>query len=146
MTVGQLAQRTGLSYKSIRELEGRGLIYSAGRSESGYRMFDENALWCVDAIAELRSLGLTLAEIEQIHAAYLEHPDQPTGRRLARALEHSEERIRARIAADRQKLRRIEAFWSQKREMLVGDSPLDLATDDPCRTRRRDARVTRVGS
>lgn len=33
MTVGELTDRTGMSRKSIRELEGLGLIPSAGRSE-----------------------------------------------------------------------------------------------------------------
>jgi MerR family copper efflux transcriptional regulator len=79
MTVGQLARRTGLSHKAIRELEDRGLIYSAGRSEANYRLFDDTALWCVGAIGELRSLGLTLAEIEQLHGLHLEHPDRPVG-------------------------------------------------------------------
>jgi len=79
MTVGQLAERTGLSHKAIRELEGRGLIYSAGRSEANYRLFDQGALWCVGAINQLRSLGLTLAEIEQLHASYLKQPDLSTG-------------------------------------------------------------------
>ena len=64
MTIGELASRTGLSRKLIREFEGRGLIYSAGRSEAGYRLFDQSALWCVTVIGNLRSLGLTLKEIE----------------------------------------------------------------------------------
>ncbi len=34
MTVGELARRTGMSAKAIREFEGLGLIYSAGRSEA----------------------------------------------------------------------------------------------------------------
>lgn len=133
MTVGQLSQRTGLSHKSIRELEGRGLIYSAGRSESGYRLFDENALWCVGAIGELRSLGLTLAEIEDLHAAYLADSEWPTGPALARMLERARERIRARIAADERTLSKIDAFRAENREMLAGES--QFAADDPCRRR-----------
>jgi MerR family transcriptional regulator, copper efflux regulator len=43
MTVGELARRTGLSIKAIRRYEDLGLIYSAGRSEGGYRLFDESA-------------------------------------------------------------------------------------------------------
>lgn len=135
MTVGQLSRRTGLSHKSIRELEGRGLIYSAGRSESGYRLFDENALWCVGAIGELRSLGLTLAEIERLHAAYLEDSSRPAGPWLARALEVAEERIRARIAADQRTLEQIDAFRAANPEMLAGAA--DFAADDPCRLSRR---------
>ena len=44
MMVGELADRTGLSIKAIRRYEGLGLIYSAGRSEGNYRLFDESAL------------------------------------------------------------------------------------------------------
>jgi DNA-binding transcriptional MerR regulator len=110
MTVGELARRTGLSHKAIRELEGRGLIYSAGRSESNYRLFDETALWCVGAVGEMRSLGLTLAEIEQLHASYLQDPDRPPAAQFARLLDRVEERTRAQIAAHQQTLRRIEAF------------------------------------
>jgi MerR family copper efflux transcriptional regulator len=110
MTVGELARRTGLSHKAIRELEGRGLIYSAGRSESNYRLFDETALWCVGAVGEMRSLGLTLAEIEQLHDSYLKDPDRPPSAEFARLLGRVEERTRAHIAAHQQTLRRIEAF------------------------------------
>jgi DNA-binding transcriptional MerR regulator len=70
MTVGELAERTGISRKAIRDLEQRGLVYSAGRSESNYRLYDEEALWCVRMITDLRSLGLTLAEIQQFGADY----------------------------------------------------------------------------
>ncbi len=47
MTVGELARRTGMSAKAIPEFEGLGLIYSAGRSEANYRLFDESAIWCI---------------------------------------------------------------------------------------------------
>lgn len=110
MTVGELARRTGLSNKAIRELEGRGLIYSVGRSESNYRLFDETALWCVGAVSEMRSLGLTLAEIERLHDSYLKDPDQPPAAEFARLLDRAQERIRAQIASHEQTLRRIEAF------------------------------------
>ncbi len=53
MTVGELARRTGLSIKAIRQYEELGLIYSAGRSEGGYRLFDESALWCAEVISTL---------------------------------------------------------------------------------------------
>lgn len=110
MTVGELARRTGLSHKAIRELEGRGLIYSAGRSESNYRLFDDTALWCVGAVGEMRSLGLTLAEIEQLHDSYLKDRDRPPSAEFARLLDRVEKRIRAQIAARQQTLRRIAAF------------------------------------
>jgi MerR family transcriptional regulator, copper efflux regulator len=124
MTVGELARRTGLSHKSIRELEGRGLIYSAGRSESNYRLFDQTALWCVGAVTQLRSLGLTLAEIEQLHASYLKNPDRPPSAQFARLLDGVTERIRAQIAAHQQTLRRIEAFRAHNPVQIDGTANL----------------------
>src|SRR6266508_4651052 len=66
MTVGELARRTGMSAKAIRQFEELGLIYSAGRSEANYRLFDESAIWCIQVIGNLRSLGLTIKEIQQL--------------------------------------------------------------------------------
>jgi hypothetical protein len=55
MTVGQLARRTGVPAKALREYERLGWLYSRGRSEGNYRLFDEEALWCVRVITSLRA-------------------------------------------------------------------------------------------
>ena len=96
MTVGELARRTGMSAKAIRQFEGLGLIYSAGRSEANYRLFDESAIWCVQVIGNLRSLGLTIKEIQQLVALYLDRPGEPIGPRLAKLLDRAERRIEQR--------------------------------------------------
>src|SRR5215212_1751968 len=93
MTVGGLSRRTGLSIKAIRQYEGLGLIYSAGRSDGNYRLFDESALWCAQVIETLRSLGLTIREIDQLARAYLNRPEEPIGPRMAALLDASERRI-----------------------------------------------------
>jgi MerR family copper efflux transcriptional regulator len=94
MTVGELSRRTGLSVKAIREYEGLGLIYSAGRSEGNYRMFDASAVWCAEVIVQLRSVGLTIKEIKRIADVYLAHPDEPIGPRIAAALDRADARAR----------------------------------------------------
>ncbi len=96
MTVGELARRTGMSAKAIRQFEGLGLIYSAGRSDSNYRLFDESAIWCVQAIGTLRSLGLTIKEIQQLASVYLDRPGESVGPRLAALLDRAEQRIERR--------------------------------------------------
>jgi DNA-binding transcriptional MerR regulator len=85
MTVGELARRTGMSAKAIRQFEGLGLIYSAGRSEANYRLFEESAIWCVQVIGHLRSLGLTIKEIQQLAAVYIDRPGEPIGPAAGRA-------------------------------------------------------------
>ena len=133
MTIGELARRTGLSRKLIREFEGRGLIYSAGRSEAGYRLFDQSALWCVTVIGNLRSLGLTLTEIEQLAAVYLEQPSEPVGPHLDALLDRAEQRIQSRLKELRTLQHRIAAFRAENAAVLTGADETRLLGDDPRR-------------
>jgi DNA-binding transcriptional MerR regulator len=75
MTIGQLARRSGVSIKALREYERLGFLYTLGRSESNYRLFGEETLWCVRAVQGLRSLGLTLKEIQDLLRRYAEHTE-----------------------------------------------------------------------
>jgi MerR family transcriptional regulator, copper efflux regulator len=133
MTVGELARRTGMSAKAIRQFEGLGLIYSAGRSEANYRLFDESAIWCVQVIGNLRSLGLTIKEIQQLAAVYLDRPGEPIGPRLAELLDRAERRIEQRRAELDLIQRRIRDFRAANSAALSGRS--DLTNGDPRRRR-----------
>ncbi|MBC9724994.1 MerR family transcriptional regulator [Streptomyces sp. TRM68367] len=124
MTVGELSRRTGVPVKTLREYTDLGLIYTLGRSASNYRLFDTDALWCVHWVGELRSLGLTVAEIRELTTAWQGGDGQPTGRRLAQLLDRSRTRLEQRIAAQQQMLHRIEEFKSEHQA--------DLAEGDFC--------------
>jgi MerR family copper efflux transcriptional regulator len=134
MTVGELAGRTGMSPKAIREFEGLGLIYSVGRSEANYRLFDESAIWCVQVIENLRALGLTIKQIQHLAAAYLDRPDEPIGPRLADLLDQTEQRIEHRREELDVIRRRIRAFRAANKAALAGHSDADLASGDLRRT------------
>jgi MerR family copper efflux transcriptional regulator len=133
MTVGELAARTGLSHKQVRELEGRGLIYSVGRSDGNYRLFDGAALWCVRTIVELRELGLTLTEIERLRDHHRSGSDQPL-EQLFRAIVNA---VRARLVDQIEDLKatvaRIDAFQAS----VPGHFAVDGILDDPCVARSR---------
>jgi DNA-binding transcriptional MerR regulator len=134
MTIGQLARRTGVSIKTLRDYEQLGLLYTCGRSASNYRLFDEEALWCVQVIGFMRSLGLTLKEIQELTVSYLAHPSEPIGPHLGQKLEATLSRIEARIA-DLQALReRIQHFQATHSAALSGQTELPLLTADPRRT------------
>jgi DNA-binding transcriptional MerR regulator len=57
MTIGQLARRTGASIKALRQYDRRRWLYTLGRSAGNFRLFDEAALWCVQAITSLRPMS-----------------------------------------------------------------------------------------
>jgi MerR family copper efflux transcriptional regulator len=131
MTVGELARRTGLSIKAIRQYEGLGLIYSAGRSEGGYRLFDESALWCAQVISTLRSLGLTIKEIARLGDEYLSQPDEPIGPPIAALLDRAEQRIEERIGELNAVRDRIGGYRTRHAAALAGQPGADLFGKDP---------------
>ena len=134
MTIGQLARRTGVPIKTFREYEQLGLLYTLGPSERNYRLFDEEPLWCVHLIRTLRSLGLTLKDLQELGAFYVQRPSEPFGPQLNVKLAETLNRIEARIA-DLQALRqRIHAFQAAHARELGGETQLDLVVADPRRT------------
>lgn len=136
MTVGELSRRTGVPVKKLRQYEGMGLIYSRGRSAAGYRLFDDNALWCVEWISGLRALGLTEAQIRELSTWRAEHPDQPSGPYLAQILHQVRMRIRARIDELEQTRERIDAFEDRHDAMLRGCATTDPWGPDPRNPRK----------
>jgi len=133
MTVGRLAARTGLTIKAIRDYEGRGLIYCAGRTASGYRLFDDASLWCIGMIKTLRGLGLTIKEIEDLTAVYMRKPDQEAGPKLAELLNRVDRRIDERVRALEEVRSRVRSFRREHSVELRGGHRVGLA--DPRRAR-----------
>jgi DNA-binding transcriptional MerR regulator len=122
MTIGELSRRGGVPVKALRAYTDMGLVYSAGRSPAGYRLFDESALWCVAVIRGLRSLGLTVAEIRELAVIYLGQRGEPIGPHLAGRLDSARSRIDTRIAELRDLRQRIDDFESSHRAELAGDA------------------------
>lgn len=131
MTVGELSRHTGLSIKAIREYEGLGLIFSAGRSEGNYRLFDQTALWCARVIVELRSVGLTIKQIKRIADAYRADPQAPIGPRIATELGRAEQRVEAQIAELEALRSRIAKYRARNAAALAGQPDADFAAYDP---------------
>ncbi|WP_344523107.1 MerR family transcriptional regulator [Streptomyces albiaxialis] len=75
--IGELAERTGASRRSLRYYEQHGLLHPR-RSPKGWREYDEDAVDRVRNVRELLAAGLTLEDIqdvapclEQEHADFL---------------------------------------------------------------------------
>jgi DNA-binding transcriptional MerR regulator len=108
------------SVKALRDYTDRGLIYTRGRSGANYRLYDDEALQCVQAITELRGLGLTLAEIRWLAARYPDHGGQLISPLLARRLRAARAPIQAQIAHLEQTRRRLDAFEAVHGVALAG--------------------------
>jgi MerR family transcriptional regulator, copper efflux regulator len=138
MTIGELSRRAGMPVKALREYEGLGLIYTVGRSLGNYRLFDESALWCAEVILSLRSLGLTVAEIQEIASIYLGRPDEPIGPHVAAHLRAARARIDARIDQLQQQRRRMDEYETTHAAELAGHTDSDIRSTDPRSRGHRD--------
>jgi DNA-binding transcriptional MerR regulator len=66
LTIGQLASKTGVSRATLRYYEEQALIEPAGRTESGYRLYDESARKRLTFIQRAQRLGFSLADIRSM--------------------------------------------------------------------------------
>ena len=64
--IGEAARQTGVSPKMIRHYEGLGLLPPAPRTDSGYRLYDHDALHTMHFIRRARDLGFGMADISQL--------------------------------------------------------------------------------
>ncbi|MFC4301922.1 MerR family transcriptional regulator [Cohnella boryungensis] len=62
--VGDLAQLTGLTVRTLRFYNQIGLFSPSGQTESGHRLYDESDLAQLQQILSLKEMGLSLEEIK----------------------------------------------------------------------------------
>ncbi|WP_086666966.1 MerR family transcriptional regulator [Lentzea kentuckyensis] len=65
-SIGELAQRTGLTVKAIRFYSDRGIVPPTDRSPAGHRLYSVEAVARLDLVRTLRDLGLDLATIRRV--------------------------------------------------------------------------------
>ena len=71
MTVNEVSKRTGVSIRTLQYYDKIGLLRPAGRTEAGYRLYDDAALKRMQSILLFRELQFPLKDIKRI----LDAPD-----------------------------------------------------------------------
>ncbi len=69
MKIGQLSRRLGLTARTLRYWEARGLLLPARRSEGGTRLYGDEHVRCAQGIQGLKLAGLRLGEVETLRKA-----------------------------------------------------------------------------
>ncbi|HEY9660548.1 MAG TPA: MerR family transcriptional regulator [Allocoleopsis sp.] len=100
MRIGELAQRAGVTPRTIRYYESLGLLGPSERQGSGFRYYTEVELTKLQKINALKELGLSLEEIASVIPLYFEDPTGVRGKRkileiLKAHLEETEDKIEA---------------------------------------------------
>ena len=66
LRIGELAKSLDITTKTLRFYEKISLIEHPGRSESGYRLYNEEQVLKIFVIVNLRRIGLTIEELQQL--------------------------------------------------------------------------------
>jgi MerR family transcriptional regulator, copper efflux regulator len=99
--IGVVAERTGLSLRTLRHYDDVGLLRPSARSEGGFRLYTGADVDRLLLIRRMKPLGFTLEEmadlLDAVAALGDDGADEPARRRLAEYLRSAEER-RERLA------------------------------------------------
>jgi DNA-binding transcriptional MerR regulator len=126
-TIGQVAHRTGFSATALRYYEGIGLVPPAGRSDAGYRLYDDRTLSRLAFITRAKQLGCSLEEITDLVEVWDGERCGPVQRRL-------HELVTAKLHDTDRQLTELAVFAGQLRAAaaeLAGE-PVDGPCDDGC--------------
>lgn len=105
LQIGEVAERTGVTQRTLRFYEEKGLLKPPSRLEGGFRLYSEDDVKRVEQIKRLQTLlGFTLADIKemveaeeiktQLHAEYRKDAEISERRaKIAKAIEVTERQV-----------------------------------------------------
>jgi len=137
--VAEVGRRTGLTRKALRVYETMGLVEPAGRTDAGYRLYDDEALRRIELVTRAKVLGLSLTEAKEfLHvaegccgdhhpelAALVEGKLAETAHRIAelQSLRSTLEGVLDRLAANEGLHRCEEALCTCRTPLTIGPKP-----------------------
>ncbi|MET1156279.1 MerR family transcriptional regulator [Arthrobacter sp.] len=77
MHIGELADRTGLSLRTIRHYDDVGLLPATARTDGGFRVYSEDDFERLMVIKQMKPLGFSLEQMAEILALLAERPNAP---------------------------------------------------------------------
>lgn len=127
MQIGEVADRIGLSLRTIRYYEEVGLVAPSARSQGGFRLYTDTDVRRLHQIKRMKVLGLTLEQMRELLGVLDQlaaRPDLtgPARTRLLAILDGYREAVQARCDALREQLATAEEF-----DAGLAEHRLDLA-------------------
>jgi DNA-binding transcriptional MerR regulator len=121
--IGEVAERVGLSLRTVRYYEEVGLLSPPARTEGGFRLYGEEHLEQLKMIKQMKPLDFSIEEMRALLRARNELETSTSARKRAEAREGLEgfaELAGERCQEMRKKLRSAERFARQIRSEAEG--------------------------
>jgi DNA-binding transcriptional MerR regulator len=115
MLIGELANRAGVTPRTVRHYQQLGLLGSVVQEANGFHYYTDISLQRLLKINTLKQLGLSLEQIQSVIDLYFEEPTMIKGKRkvmemLAQQLQETDEKMeslakfRAEIVANMERI------------------------------------------
>ena len=122
--IGEVAERTGLTQRTLRFYEERGLLPPPVRMESGFRLYTEEDIQRIQLVRQLQEmLGFSLSEIKEmveaeevrtsLRASFRDMPPAERQAKVRHAIDVTEAQLRL-ITQKIEKLNEMREQWEQK--------------------------------
>jgi DNA-binding transcriptional MerR regulator len=115
MHIGELAERTGLSLRTIRHYDDVGLLPATARTDGGFRVYSEDDFERLMVIKQMKPLGFSLEEMADILELFSQQDAGATDDSQAKLAAYLEKAV-----AERAKMARNLAQADQLIERLSG--------------------------
>jgi MerR family transcriptional regulator, copper efflux regulator len=110
LQIGQVAERTGLSLRTIRFYEENGLVPPTSRTDGGFRLYSEDDVARLEVIKRMKPLGFSLDEMRELLTLLADLSTLPGDEALVDRLRMFHEAATARVMALREQLAVAEGF------------------------------------
>jgi DNA-binding transcriptional MerR regulator len=137
MQIGEVAERIGLSLRTIRYYEEVGLITPSGRTQGGFRLYTERDVVRLQVVKDMKPLGFSLDEmrdllgvLDRLDGVDVTNPTRAEQEALLERLAMFRVAADARTDALRAQLRIAESFAGKLRRRLARHRE-DLAANSP---------------
>lgn len=143
MLIGEISRRTGVSARMLRHYDSLGLVSPTGRSDGGYREYSHGDTVRIFRVESLRSLGLSLREVQRA----LDDPEFTPSALVGRLIEQTRERL-AREQVLLARLSRVNDTDPDTWSDVLGLVELvrDLGSDRPARRQQAVFSATEDGA
>ena len=125
--IAEVAQRSGFTPATLRYYEDIGLVAPTGRTDAGYRLYDDSSLERLQFIARAKQLGCSPDEIAELATAW-------DGGRCAPVPERLRATVDAKIAQTHTQIAELTTLAADLQRASAGLStePVDGPCDDTC--------------